>query len=65
MKRYMIIGIVNGEQFAKFTDSYSEAENMRMNIECGLGGYAGIHELIKTEDTEDAPGVSEYKFLCD
>ncbi len=57
MKPFMIIAIAEGETFTKFADTYTEAKDTAMNIECGLGGYA---EIYKRENTE---GGSEYRLL--
>lgn len=66
MKRYMVIYEADGEQGATFFDSFSEAENCRMNIECGLGGLAEVYERIEVR--EDVNGIlttvsHEYQFL--
>lgn len=57
MKKFMIVGKADGEQFTSYADTYNEARNQKMNIECGLGGYA---EIYSREQTEFG---SEYKFL--
>ena len=57
MKTFMVIGVVEGELFAKFADTYGEARDIATNIECGLGGYA---ELYSREECEGGP---EYRLL--
>lgn len=57
MKRYMVISIIDGRQHAYFTDNYVEAEQYRMDCECGMGGYA---EVYKRQTDED--GVDSYVF---
>lgn len=47
MKKYMVITMVDGEQHAKFFDTPSEAEEYRMNCECGVGGYAEVYMRLK------------------
>lgn len=44
MKKYMIVYTVEDSQGASFADDYTEARNKKMDIECGLGGYAEIYE---------------------
>lgn len=57
MKQFMIVGEAEGEQFTSYADTYTEARNKAMDIECGLGGYA---EIYSREQTESG---SEYRFL--
>lgn len=57
MKRFMVVFVVDGSQEAVFFDSYSEASRARMDIECGLGGYAELYERVEVE------GSMEYVFL--
>lgn len=57
MKTFMVIGVVEGKSFAKFADTYDEAKDIAMNIECGLGGYS---ELYAREYAGSGP---EYKLL--
>lgn len=43
MNRYMIVYRIEEGCGACFADDYSEARNKKMDIECGLGGYAEIY----------------------
>lgn len=55
MKKYMIVystpedinqftgEIIPSEQSAIFTDDREKAEQVRMDCECGLGGYAEVY----------------------
>ena len=58
MKKYMLVYSCDGEQGATFKDSYSEVRNAKMDVECGLGGYAEIYKRIEVED-----GIEEYVFV--
>ncbi len=56
MKKYMIVYCIEGEdpvQGAAFADDYMEARNKKMDIECGLGGYAELYG--REEHTNDLP----------
>ena len=53
----MVIAVVEGTSFAKFADTYDEARNIVMNVECGLGGYAELYAR------EYAGSGSEYRLL--
>lgn len=57
MKRFMVIYVIDGEQSAYFTDDYIQAEQFRMDCECGMGGYAETYERQTDED-----GVDSYVF---
>lgn len=50
MKKYMIVYEIKDDHEgldsvhgASFADDYTEAKNKKMDIECGLGGYAEIY----------------------
>lgn len=43
MKKYMVIGYADGQTFTMFAETYPEAAQKRMDIECGLGGYAELY----------------------
>ena len=43
MANYMIVYTIDEGQGATFADDYTEAKNKKMDIECGLGGYAEIY----------------------
>lgn len=58
MKRFMVIYVIDGKQSAYFTDDYIQAEQFRMDCECGMGGYA---EVYKRQTDED--GVDNYVFV--
>lgn len=64
MKKYMIVYEIKDDhegldpvQGASFADDYTEARNKKMDVECGLGGYA---ELYVREEREGGP---EYVLL--
>ena len=50
MKRFMVVYVVDGSQEAIFCDNYLKASRSKMDIECGLGGYAELYERMETED---------------
>lgn len=50
MAKYMLVYIVEGEQEAMFGNDYFKIARSKMDIECGLGGYAEIYERMETED---------------
>lgn len=52
MKKYMLVYVIDGEQDARFSNNYLEISNAKMDIECGLGGYAEIYERMETDDGE-------------
>ena len=58
MKKYMVVYTWEGDTFASFADTFSEADKTRMDLECGLGEYAEIYERLETEYGE------EYKLIC-
>lgn len=55
MKKFMVISVIDGEQGAAFFDSYVDARQHAMDVECGMGGIAQIYQL-----NEEA---KEYEFL--
>ena len=61
MKEYMVVYLVDGETGAAFADTWDEAQNKRIDVECGLGGYAEIYGRDSHEDT-DQP--DEYVLIC-
>lgn len=51
MKNYMVIVLdETGEQSAHFFDEFSDAENFRMNAECGIGWYAEIYARVTIDE---------------
>lgn len=53
MKKYMIVYEIKDDhegldpvQGASFADDYTEARNKKMDVECGLGGYAELYERV-------------------
>ena len=57
MKKYMIVYSIKDDheglepvQSALFADDYTEARNKKMDVECGLGGYAEIYGREERED---------------
>lgn len=66
MKKYMVVSILDGEEYALFFDTYSEAKKWKQESECGFGGYSEIYERIEKtirSDHLDAIVVKEYVFL--
>lgn len=55
MPKYMVITKGDGEVWAAFFDSITEAEDYKMDGECGMGFYAEVYE----RDEE----LGEYQFL--
>ena len=60
MKKIMVVCITDEKQWAKFFDHMSEAEEYRMNCECGCGGYAEVYQY--KEETEDECGGYEFMY---
>ena len=59
MKNYMVIILTDeGEQIVNFFDKYQDAENCRMNSECGMGWYA---EVYAREEIES--GIRAYSLI--
>ena len=58
MKKYMLVYIIEGEQGAKFSNNYLEISNAKMDVECGMGGYAEIYKRIEVEE-----GMMEYVMI--
>ena len=40
----MVIVLIDGKQSAKFFDHLMDADQYRMNAECGCGGYAQVYK---------------------
>lgn len=55
MKKIMVISVIDGEQGAAFFDSYVDARQHAMDVECGMGGIPYLYQL--NEESE------EYEFL--
>lgn len=58
MKKYMVVTSLEGSTNAKFFDRLIDAEQYRMDAECGVGAYAQVYELRK-----DKYGNSSYSFM--
>lgn len=58
MKKYMVVCLVDGETSTAFFDGIMEADNYRMDVECGLGGYAEVYER-----TDIGDGIMAYQPL--
>ena len=56
----MVITQLEGTQHAKFFDKMSDAEQYRMDAECGVGAYAEVYEY--QEQTEDECGGYEFLY---
>lgn len=53
MKDYMVVTPYEGETSAHFYDDYASAHNYKMDVECGLGGYAEIyHRQVNLPEEE-------------
>lgn len=57
MKKFMVITSIDGSQHAKFFDKLVDAEEYRMNAECGCGLRAQVYELETDKYT------SSYRFI--
>lgn len=57
LRKYMIVSATDEGSGASFADTYDAAREIRLGIECGLGGYAEIYE--RKEDD----GLGWYEFL--
>ena len=60
MKKYMVVMNVNGKQGAVFFDKITDAEQFRMDIECGVGGRAQVYEW--QDETVNECGAYEFIF---
>lgn len=54
MKKYMLVYIVESEQEVIFGNDYFKIRQSKMDVECGLGGYAEIYERMEDEDGMEA-----------
>ena len=59
MKKFMVVIKNEDRQSACFFNKYADANNCRMNCECGIGGYAEIYEYAKDEES----GISSYVLI--
>jgi len=50
MKRFMVISMNDKEHGAAFFDSYEEAKQHSMDVNCGMGGLSQIYEWNRTFD---------------
>ena len=44
MKKYMVITRIDGNVGSRFFDDSEEAEQYRMDCECGCGGFAQVYK---------------------
>ena len=58
MPKYMVITKGDGEVWAAFFDSITEAEDYKMDGECGMGFYAEVYERMTDKD-----GAEYYEFM--
>lgn len=49
MKKYMLVFVTEDGEEAIFGDDYLKMINSKMDVECGLGGYAELYERMETE----------------
>lgn len=63
MTKYMIV--IDGEDrtSAVFTDDAQEAEQTRMDAECGLGWRAQVYEWVDREEYKNDPEDSDQYML--
>ena len=63
MPEYMIV--IDGEDgtSAVFTDDAQKAEQIRMDYECGLGGYAQVYRWVTDADDKNDPDDSNQYVL--
>ena len=59
MKKYMVVVKFEDGQNAAFFDKLTDAEQYRMDAECGIGGLAEVYEYKEETETE----VGGYEFL--
>lgn len=50
MKLYMLVYVVEGEQAVMFGSDLYTMLKSKMDIECGLGGYAELYKRMEAED---------------
>ena len=50
MKKYMLVYTMEGEQGTLFSDNSETINQSKMDIECGMGGYAEVYERMETEN---------------
>lgn len=61
MKEYMVIFLIEGIQSVSFYDRYQDAENARMNCECGMGGYAEVYKYSRLDENDEYEPLS---YIC-
>lgn len=49
MKKFMVVFVADGSQEAVFYDYEHDAAQAKMDIECGLGGYAELYVRMEVE----------------
>lgn len=61
MKKYMLVGKLDGEQFAKFYDDGEKAVDDADILMVSLGGYAEVYERqTPTEENDFESGYTLY-----
>ena len=60
MKKYMVVYVIDGEENAWFSDDKEKAEQFRMDVSCGMGGYAEVYERMP--ETEVMYGAYEFSY---
>ena len=52
MKKYMIVYSTDDGSGVCFCDEYNNARNVKLDVECGFGGYA---EIYIREEVDEVP----------
>ena len=60
MKKYMVVYVIDGEENAWFSDDREKTEQFRLDVECGVGGYAEVYKYA--EESEDECGGYEFLY---
>lgn len=58
MPKYMVITKGDEGTFTSFFENINDADNCRMDAECGMGWYAEVYERTEIEE-----GMTAYQFL--
>ena len=55
MRKFMVVVQLSNDCYAAFFDKKEDADNYKMNAECGLGALAQVYEWL--------PHSAMYKFM--
>ena len=50
MKKFMVVCEADGEQWSKSFDKKSDADQYKMDCECGIGGYAEVYQYNEKKE---------------